>query len=335
VKRYAIISLSAFLLSLFFSFLGIVVFNKQAQGAILARTLAIAIVVLITLIIQLSKGHVTFKMSFFTNSLQIGFPIFIYLIIGQLSVNIDRITVERVLSLRELGIYGIAITITTVVEIWITSVSNTTSPMIYKMFKNDTQENEQKVASILKWQFVSVLFVICILILMVTPVVRLMISKGYHDCIDLVPILALSFIGRILYISFVPVIFNLKKTKALAAINIFTLIVSIGVSWILAIYMGLIGIAIGTVISKFIPVPFVYFYSRKLHKMGYDMTAPYVLSVLIILATIIGIILKNTIGYYLAYSIPFLIFFPASLFLFRNEITLIKNHLLNHIKKQQ
>jgi hypothetical protein len=69
--------------------------------------------------------------------------------------------------------------------------------------------------------------------------------------------------------------------------------------------------------------------------MGYDMTAPYVLSVLIILATIIGIILKNTIGYYLAYSIPFLIFFPASLFLFRNEITLIKNHLLNHIKKQQ
>jgi O-antigen/teichoic acid export membrane protein len=326
IRKFALFSISLFSLTVILSLLLVVYFKLGNFGALFSRTLSIFILVIFILIDM--RNFICFKINYkmLKAHLILGVPICIYLILGQFNYSLDRILIEKYFTLNELGIYGLALLIASTSEIWITAISNATSPTIYKLLNADLKEGTSKLREIFRMQIISVIFLVCVIISLSPMFYKLAIHRDYHIGLMLIPALAFGFIGRALYVIYVPFIFVKNKTKYLPIINGITLVISFVISIIFLPYFGFSGILISFTCTKFIQLPIVYYFSQKCEKFDFQLKIEYLL-ILFILLTILSIYWTKQLPPAYSFQIPLIFFILFSFFSYRKKIVILAKNL--------
>ncbi|NLG33310.1 MAG: polysaccharide biosynthesis protein [Syntrophomonadaceae bacterium] len=179
---------------------------------------------------------------------------------------IDRIAIKELMTLTDVGIYGVAFRLASVIGLVTAGVQGSLTPLIYNNYQLPSTPGE--VARIYRYYLFFTLMVFMALGLFSQEILMVFTTPDYYEAYKIVPILVAAIIINGMYI-FAPGLGIGKKTKTISAIYLFSAMLNIVLNFLLIPFFGVAGAALATVIgglfqffmyaglgSKYYPIPF-------------------------------------------------------------------------------
>ncbi|MDP2692340.1 MAG: oligosaccharide flippase family protein [bacterium] len=280
IKMFAFIALSGFFLMLAGSISGVIIFRMGALGSILGKLVGILILIVPYFIYLFS--HIKFKIrkSLFKPVFKYALPLIPYLLLGVIMNSLDKQFVENYLGLEDLGVYNVAFMIGSVPSIFLMAAQSTVYPQIFKLLTESVKGNLVQVRSLISMLLLFTLLIVAGLISFIKIITFYFIGSDYQGIIKFVPIIALAFCFRALYVvMIIPIEFE-KKSNLLPVTTIVGLVTAIIGGMILIPRFGLYGACFLIVLIQLsqllAAVYFTYkiqwlqrgFYNQKIYYIG-------------------------------------------------------------------
>ena len=153
---------------------------------------------------------------------------------------INRVAINSIMTLADVGIYGLAFRITSILEIIMMGFRTALTPLIYNNYQNE--ETPGEIARIFRYFIAFALLIILFLSSFANEIVVLLSQPSYYAAAAIIPILAPAYVLSQMNI------FTLgwaivKKTKHFAVINIIGAILAIILNFTLIPVIGISGAA--------------------------------------------------------------------------------------------
>lgn len=246
-KGFLILSLSRTLLQFLMVYVFVVIYNQGLLGSYYAR-LVINVPFMFVYFYMIYKNSI-FKINFklikealhFTLPILPGSLAFLFVSLS------DRVILERYISLDQLGIFSVAITLATVLNIVIQALYKTFEPILFKEYFNENfQETNLKLYKIYLLAVFSGAFVTSIFS---KEFFMIATSGVFREGYKLVPFFIVSVVisGVNTYLNIL-MIAN-KKQKMVSLVSIISAIISVILNLILIPYYGCYGAIIASVAS--------------------------------------------------------------------------------------
>lgn len=330
LKLYSISSVSTLILFTLGSIVGVIVLELEATGAIIGRTMGYGLVVLTFLIYFIRKFGFAIDLKYYKKLIVFSFPLFINAIIGGVAYSMDRLLVERFISLEALGVYGFAIVIISVIEIWFNALSNALSPTLYRFMNEYLIEKSKEIQGIAHIIILSVLLLIVLIIAVLLPILELLIPLPFHEVAKYVPILAAGYIWKVFTFLSCYSLYLKKKTKYMPIDQISYLLLTLGLGYLGYKLLGLQGIVIAVFTVKVIEFIIMYYITNTI------LSLPLKLKKFILLAIVLAMSVFATTFFssdnnfdYLLYLLPMFTVIAISPFLLKEEIQNVRHCVIN------
>lgn len=179
----------------------------------------------------------------------------------------DRLMLDALLGLREVGIYGISVRVAAICLIVILALRTAITPLIYKQYSDPSLS--LKLALYLKYYFA--LTALCIICseLFATTFVQIMFGSEFDGSVPPISLLIFSMFISNCYMFF-PGITLKEKTLLLTKINIVGLLLNIPLNFILISVFGLGGAALATLLSSITTLSLHIVNSQRYYKIGME-----------------------------------------------------------------
>lgn len=179
---------------------------------------------------------------------------------------IDRIAIKELMTLTDVGIYGIAYRLASVIGLVTAGVQGSLTPLIYNNYQEPNTPGE--VARIYRYYLFFTLMAFIALGLFSQEILIIFTTPDYYEAYTVVPILVAAIIASGMYV-FAPGLGIGKKTKTISAIYIFSAVLNTVLNFLLIPFFGVAGAALATLVgglfqfllyaglgSKYYPIPF-------------------------------------------------------------------------------
>lgn len=324
VKKFIILNLGSLILITIGSILGIIVFNKEAEGAVIGRTLGFVILVSYFIIKENSGFKNMFGFEQAKILIKLGLPLFVATIVGAASYMADRMVLERFGTLGMLGVYGLAITVSSVLEVLLNSLGNSFIPSIYKIIsENRIEQYDQARRYSVIFHLIMTIAIVSV-IAMSYPLITFFIPSEYHEAISYVPILCVAYIPRSYFQFYSLMFYKGKKTHFLLFVNLLYLFVVTVFSYILYHALGTGGICLAVFAASLSTMVLSMYLSKKVENTVFNFKKTYMLSFLISMSVLLSFLLNRNIDYlFWINMIPLLLCAVLIPILFKDEVDLI------------
>lgn len=321
IKKYALLSISTLVLFTIGSVIGVIFLDLKAEGAVYGRTLGYGIVIFGFLIYFIKEFKFTIDFKFFKKVILLSFPIFINSIIGAFGYSMDRILVERIESIEALGLYGFAIVIISVIEIWFNALNNALSPMLYKFLNESTEEKVKEIQGLAHIIIGSVILLIILIISMLNPIFDLLIPENFHVVKSYIPILAAGYIWKVFTHLSCYSLYLEKRTKLLPVDQISYLIMTVLFGYAGHEYMGMMGLVYGVFLVKVAEFIIMFYITRSVRILPLKLNKFIVFSIIFSFSCFITINLSSdSLSDYILFLIPLVISVITVPVLLRSEL---------------
>lgn len=248
VKHYAFVSLLYTFLSIGLSILTILWVRLGVQGLILSQLIAGFIASAVGIIPMRKLYILKFNAPRLFQLLQFSAPLVPSSAIAIAALYTDRIMLNNLMSLNEVGLLGVAYRFASIGSILLIGFQGSLTPLITANYKNP--ETAGHLESIFRY-FLFLAAAYCVAIALFSPeLIGLFTSPRYHEASALIPLLSASFLLMNMYI-FMPGLWLAKKTHILTLINITSLLTNLILNYLLIPIFGVIGAALSTFLSYF------------------------------------------------------------------------------------
>ena len=248
-RSFAIYSIIVGLLTAGLSLLFVVYLKFGARGRLFAPFLSNLLVFLFVLYTERESLKQPFDRKYFKEILAFCWPLTIAGMLGFFSNGYDRVLLERIGDLTELGYYSVAVQIAGYLSVFSNAVNATFQPDIYESFHKKDYRRLVLFISII----VGSIAIISLIFVALAPIIidiltagRYVYSAGYSR------IIALSTITSAIYFSSCQVTIAMGYTKMLLFVKIVGSLIIILLFRFLIGHYGFIGGAWGTVSSFFV-----------------------------------------------------------------------------------
>jgi len=205
---------------------------------------------------------------------------------------IDRIILERYVSLDRIGIYSIAYTLGFGLNVIIQGAYHAFEPVFFKKIYDDDFNSLFK---IIKKHYVFIILILGLSIALFSKeILLIMASEQFIAGYLIVPIVLLAAIFKGEYLIFSTVLIGHKKTFIITLATVAGAIINICVNILLIPLLGIYAAAISTVVSFFIMFIFVYLNSVKISSLSEN-----------IVKDLLSIIIGGTIVYFVVTNFSF------------------------------
>jgi len=256
----------------FFSILFIVGYNKGALGRVAGIFVGMLIYILISFSIY--ARHFVYKpsMEALKYAATFGAPIVVHLLAGTIHNAIDRVMLDRYVSLDQLGIYTLAFTIGNVMTVFFSAFNQAYQPSFFQLMSSKRKDIEYQIIRIFKLWLIIITTAASFGILLGGPFLRIFAGKRFVSSIEVFPWIILAMYLGGFYFFFSSSIFYFKKTKYLPVITGASALTNICLNLIFIPRWGIIGAAVSSVISHVVTSVLSLVISNKLYKIRW----PYV-----------------------------------------------------------
>lgn len=164
------------------------------------------------------------------------------------SLYIDRLMINYLLSIEAVGLYGVGYRVASIASLAMVGFQGALTPLIYTHHRD--LDTPHQLARIFRFFILFALLTFLTLTLFAQDIVRLLVSDQFSGCADVVIYLAAAILLANMYI-FAPGIGIAKKTHLMVWINIGGALLNIILNFILIPIFGIIGAGLATLMSSF------------------------------------------------------------------------------------
>lgn len=246
------------------SFLFLVYFKLGVEGLMLGQLISAIILVVLGGVNIRSTFVFDFDVSTLKEMLSFSVPIIpssLGVIIAMFS---DRLMIKEFLSFQELGVYGVALRVASIITLITIGTRSALSPLIYTYFKNS--ETPDKIQKIFTYYVIGSSLLIIMFTFYSDFIVNMIAPIEYAEAKFVIPIISLAVIIGNMYIFFPGLLIN-KKTGLISLINITAGILNIILNFIFIPLYGMYAAALTTLFTSTLALVFQYYFSQKLYRI--------------------------------------------------------------------
>ena len=330
LKMFAILGVGTLVLLTVGTLIGVVWLDLKALGAILGRTVGYGLIIIVFLFFMISKYGVSFQIKRSKAILLFGLPLFINAIVGAFAYGIDKILIKHFDTMENLGVYGLALVIISVIEIWFNSINNALSPTLYKFINESINKKKREIQGLSHIIILAVMGATVIVIALLFPALDLIIPENFHEAAFFIPILGTAFFWRVFIALEALALYREKKTNYLILNQSSSLIFTVVFGYLFYQSSGIIGIAYGVYFAKVIEYVVMKAIVTKVKKLPLRMNKFVVMSIILgLISFICTYYYDSSMNKYLLYSLPLICFLIISPFLLSSELKNVYYSLKN------
>jgi len=254
-------------LSLILSVLFVLIIFPDWRGRIIGLILANLLFCVLSLFRLKKEDNFTLNYNsvYVKDILKFGAPLIFHGIGIMLIGTVDKLILNNQLGLDEVGVYGVATAIASVLAVFIMPFDKVIMPKMFAIFNNYDNENSVKAFKIF---IINVLY-LCITgyLLYLTTIFLgpFIIGEKFISAIKYVPVLIIAKIFYGLYRFSVRPLFFSKKTYLVSISTLTSGLIGLFMMFLLVKNYGIFGVAWGFVLSNFLSFLFVFIFSQKLY----------------------------------------------------------------------
>lgn len=179
----------------------------------------------------------------------------------------DRLVLQHTRSLADVGVYGVAFRIATVVALLLAGVQGAATPLI--LARHEEAATRSEIARIFRLFSAGALVAFLVVSLFADTEVHVLASSAYARADVLVPYLFMSALLFGVYI-FAPGLTIAKRTGTFALISVSAGLLNLGLALVLVPPLGIQGAGIATVASSAWFFVLAMFFSQRHYAVGHD-----------------------------------------------------------------
>lgn len=162
-------------------------------------------------------------------------------------VYINRVAINTLMSLADVGIYGVAYRVTSIIEVIMMGFRTALPPLIYDNFEK--QDTPKEIVRIFNYFASFSLLFILFLSLFSDEIVHIFTHPAYYEAARIIPVMACAYaFGQVKIFSLGWAI--VKKPQKFAVINILGAVLAIALNFLLIPHMGILGAAWASLITN-------------------------------------------------------------------------------------
>lgn len=268
---------------------------------------------------QMQKGRVFYSKKYWKHGLMFNIPLIPHYLSTTVLNSADRIMIGDMVGESAAGIYGLAYSISLIMTVFNTALTQTIEPWLYKKIH---AKHIEDISRIVYPALVLIALVNIILIAMAPEVIAIFAPGTYYDAIWVIPPVAMSAFFMFSYHLFSVFEFYFKKTKFIAAATCAGAVLNIILNYFFINIFGYYAAGYTTLFCYIVYAACHFFFMRKICKKYLDNQQPYNLLIYLSMACIFLLI---GFVFLLTYQYAFVRYFLLSamlaiIFLFRKRI---------------
>lgn len=243
----------------------------HAEDKVTARILGLAAVELVgysgLMVSQIVKGKKLCVPEFWKHALMFNIPLIPHYLSMTILNSADRIMIEKMVSSDTAGIYSLAYSISQLMTLFTTGITQTLEPWRYSKQKTGKQED---IATLAYPSLILVAGLNLALIAFAPEIVRIFAPPEYHDAIWVIPPVAMSVYFMFTYGFFASFEFYFEKTGYVAAATMAGAVLNIILNYIFIGIFGYYAVGYTTLICYIVYAVCHYLGMRKICKDELD-----------------------------------------------------------------
>ncbi len=162
---------------------------------------------------QIRRCKNLFSSFFWKYAIKFNVPLIPHYLAQNILSSSDRIMISRMVDDKSAGIYSLAYSISLIMNLFNTALTQTLSPWVYEKIKNREEKDIEKTVSI---AIILIATVNIILIIFAPEIVKMFAPVSYYDAVWVIPPITMSVYFTFLYDIFSYYEFYFEKTKFIA-----------------------------------------------------------------------------------------------------------------------
>jgi O-antigen/teichoic acid export membrane protein len=268
---FAVVSIARSIIEVGLTFLFVAVFKWGWEGRLYAWLIVVFLLFLQGFIYFRKEKVFNFRIDkrYIKAGLAFGFPLLLHTI-GKFIINqSDRIFIAKMISLDEAGIYNVGYQVGSIMLILVTAFGSSYTPYLYERLSSPSPKSQQEIArTSLGFMFLLLIALAC-MTLLAPWFFRVFMDESYVSGTKYVFWTGLAYWFWGVYIIFSAYLFYFKKTKFLAFLAVFNVVVNIVLNYLLIQRFGALGAAYATAISFFLVMLLVVFRAQKVYPINF------------------------------------------------------------------
>jgi O-antigen/teichoic acid export membrane protein len=305
----------------------VLLLKQGVSGALWAQVLANASGLILGLYFSRSSYEFVFIKEKLQDMLRFSLPLVPSSLGVMAALYIDRIAVKQMLSLTDLGIFGVGYRIASIVSLLMAGFQSALTPIIYANHKDENTPHA--LALIFRFFVALALSGFATISLFSIDVLRMLTPPEYHRAAIVTPPLVLGVLLWQMYI-FAPGLSLAKRTSIIGLMNVGSAVLNLALNFLLIPYMNIFGAALATAISA----GSVFCINMYVSQKSYYVPHQWSKIVIAFMSTLLIVFFAFNIDFGLLWNIIFKLGIFVSLLLFFIYIKLIEHkHIILFIDK--
>ncbi len=184
-----------------------------------------------------------------------------------ISLYIDRIAIRNLMTLSDVGIYGVGYRLSSVVSLLMVGVQGALMPLVYHSYKNPNTPKD--IAKIFRFFVFFALVLLLGMTLFSKEVLVILTTPDFYSAQRVIPFLVGASLFGGMYI-FAPGLGIAKKTKKIALLSLVTAILNSILNFLFIPFYGIIGAALATLLSMGTTFLMYLWNSNKYYRVPYE-----------------------------------------------------------------
>lgn len=265
--KYLLVSLISLFILLFLGFLFVYNLDMGVVGFFRASILSIIVSILMLLILLRHQIFLDFDWIILKKLLSYSVHLLSASFLFLVTNLIDRYLILKYYSLEEIGIYAIGVKISSLVGLAAGAFTVAWFPIAMKIKDQSNANNTFKSVHNLFFIFG---FVVLFVLFLFRKELILIFAPDYMDAYRIISILSLFLLIHNTMFFYGIILHTQNKTKYLSIASLYAVIINLIVSFILLKFIGIEGVAWGTLVGSFSWIAIQYYSSNKIQKIDFN-----------------------------------------------------------------
>ncbi len=269
--KYISFRLVSFLLTTGLIIYFVVVLREGALGKIKGAFYASLIFSVIYLILTIRKSNITISKAKLLSALTFGLPLVPNALSTLILSSADRILLERISTLSEVGLYNIGYQIGGVFNLIMISIIYAWEPIYYTIAKNEAVHEAKRIFSRIATLYIAFGSILAAgVILFSREIVCLITTEPFYASYRVVPVIAAGYLIHVIYFMSIRALYLKKKTYIIAPLTGLAAIINIGLNILWIPEYGMMGAAYATLISFLVQTIITHISAQRIYRIPYD-----------------------------------------------------------------
>ncbi len=200
-------------------------------------------------------------------ALSFGVPLTPHVLGAFLLLSADRFVINKELGLEMTGIYMVAFSLGSALNIVFSGINRAFSPWLFGQLKEDDEDKKRDIVKKTYIYFIFLIFMSIFAFFAAPPILKLIVGEKFHQAADVLPVLIIGQVFLGMYFMVTNYIFYVKKTKYLSYVTISSGAINIALLLLFIPIYGIYGAALAFSIANLSQFLFTWLVSAKVCRM--------------------------------------------------------------------